>query len=74
MYRAFNEWKHNNIISGDNGVETKTKAETEKALDWAIDQFDHMRYPDPTRMDDIKEFRQRMVGDSPEDMYEIWYS
>lgn len=74
MYRAFNEQKHDAIFSGDNGIETKTKEETEKALDKAIREFDNMNYPDPNRLDDIKKFRQDMAGDDPNDMYEIWYS
>lgn len=74
MYHAFGEEKHDNFFSGDNGTETKTKAETERALDWAIKKFDCMGYPDPTRLDDIKRFRQEMVNDDPSDLYEIWYS
>ena len=74
MYRAFDEQKHDNVISGDNGTETKTKAETERALDRAIKEFDGMGYPDPTRLDDIKKFRQEMADDEPTDTYEIWFS
>ena len=74
MYRAFGEEKHNRGISGDNGTEIKTKAETERALDRAIIEFDGMCYPDPTRLDDIKAFRREMANDGPTDTYEIWYS
>lgn len=74
MYRAFGDHKHNMVISGDNRTETKSKSETEKALDWAIKEFDAMGYPDPTRMDDIKRFRQEMASDDPTDTYEVWYS
>ncbi len=74
MYKAFDEEKHDRGFSGDNGTERKTKKETVNALDWAINQFDFMNYPDPTRMDVIKEFRKRMVDDDPSDIYEIWYS
>lgn len=74
MYHAFHEEKHNTGFSGDNGTETKTKQETEKALDWAIQTFDKMNYPDPTRLDDIKKFRKEMVNDADTDTYQIWYS
>jgi hypothetical protein len=74
MYRAFGEIKHDMGISGDNGTEIKTKAETERALDRAIKEFDGMGYPDPTRLDDIKKFRQEMAADEPTDTYEIWFS
>ena len=74
MYRAFGEEKHDNLFSGDNGKEIKTKAETEKALDRAIEEFDKMGYPDPTRLDSIKIFREDMAHDEPTDTYEIWFS
>lgn len=74
MYRAFHEEKHFAVFSGDNGMETKSKEETENALDWAIDTFDHMGYPDPTRLDEIKKFRKEMSNDNFNDTYEIWYS
>ena len=74
MYKAFGEQKHDMLFSGDNGTEIKNKTETERALDWAIDRFDKMDYPDPNRMDDIKKFRQEMEEDGPTDEYEIWYS
>lgn len=74
MYRVFGEEKHNAILSGDNGKEVKSKAETEKALDMAIEKFDRMNYPDRSAMDDIKQFREKMKNDSPKDEYIIWYS
>jgi hypothetical protein len=74
MYRAFGDQKHDAGVSGDNGREIKSKAETEKALDIAIKNFDAMHYPDPHRLDDIKKFRQNMVNDDPADTYEVWYS
>ena len=73
MYRAFGEQKHYAFVSGDNGRETKSKEETEKALDWAIQAFDTMGYPDPHRLDDIKKFRQEMKNDEPADTYEVWF-
>lgn len=73
MYHAFSEEKHDRIISGDDCVEIKTKAETEKALDLAIEQFDAMGYPDPQRLDAIKKFRQDMSGDAPTDTYDVWF-
>lgn len=74
MYRAFHEEKHNAFVSGDNGMEIKSKKETEEALDWAIDTFNNMRYPDPTRLDEIKDFRKQMVSDDNNDTYQIWFS
>ena len=73
MYRAFNEQKHDAIFSGDGGKEEKTKAETEKALDFAIKEFDRMGYPDPSRMDDIKQFRKEMLSDPEGDTYEVFF-
>lgn len=74
MYRAFGEEKHDAFVSGDNGTEIKTKAETERALDMAISEFNSMDYPDPDRMDEIKQFRKEMEEDEPTDTYEVWYS
>lgn len=74
MYRAFGEEKHDAFVSGDNGTEIKTKEETEKALDRAISEFNGMDYPDPDRMDEIKQFRKDMANDDPNDTYLIWYS
>lgn len=74
MYRAFGDQKHDMGLSGDNGVELKSKAETERALDRAIAEFDSMAYLDSKRLDDIKQFRQDMAGDDPTDTYEVWYS
>ena len=73
MYEAFDEQKHNAFASGDNGRETKTKEETERALDKAISKFDKINYPDPGRLDDIKKFRKEMADDDPADTYEIWF-
>lgn len=73
MYHAFGDKHHYAGVSGDNGKELKTKFQVEKALDWAIAQFDTMGYPDPYRLNDIKRFRKEMVNDSFEDMYEVWY-
>lgn len=74
MYKAFGDQKHDMGVSGDNKTEVKTREETIKALDWAIDQFDKMGYPDDTRMDEIKKFRQSIEKDPATDMYEVWYS
>lgn len=74
MYEVFNEWEHNRGVSGDNTTLEKSKEVTEKALDRAISEFDRMGYPDPTRMDDIKEFRKTMDENGEDDVYEIWYS
>ena len=74
MYEAFGEQKHNAIFSGDNGTEIKTREENEKALDYAIKTFDGMGYPDPSRLDAIKKFREDMAHDGAQDLYEIWFS
>ena len=74
MYRAFGEQKHDAVFSGDNGEEIKTKKETEEALDNAIKWFDMKDYPDPTRMDEIKQFRKDMDNDAPDSTYLISYS
>ncbi len=73
MYGAFGEHKHDAGVSGDNGREIKSKAETEKALDIAIRIFDAMHYPDPHRLDEIKAFRLEMANDASGDTYKIWY-
>ena len=73
MYHAFDEIKHYAGVSGDGRSEIKSYAETEKALDWAISEFDSMGYPDPNRLDQIKEFRQNMAADAPSDFYEVWF-
>ena len=74
MYKAFGDQKHDMGLSGDNKTELKTREETIKALDCAIEKFDKMGYPDDTRMDDIKEFRRSMENDPLTDTYEVWYS
>jgi hypothetical protein len=72
MYRAFGEQRPN-IFSGNGDKREKTKAEAEKALDYAIREFDRMGYPDPTRMDDIKQFRKEMLSDPDNDTYEVFF-
>lgn len=74
MYRAFGEEKHALHFSGDNSRVVKTKAETVKALDKAISEFDSMNYPDPTRLDEIKKFRKDIENDDERKLYEIWFS
>ena len=74
MYKAFGDQKHDMGMSGDNKTELKTREETIRALDGAIEKFDKMGYPDVTRMDDIKEFRRSMENDPLTDTYEVWYS
>ena len=74
MYKVFNAWEHCGFLSGDNEVLEKSKEVTVKSLDRAIKEFDQMNYPDPLRMDDIKEFRKAMDKDGENDVYEIWYS
>lgn len=73
MYHAFHEEKHFAMVSGDGGAEDKNKQETEKALDWAIQTFDRMGYPDPTRLDEIKQFRKDMVKDPATDTYQVYF-
>lgn len=74
MYEAFDEQRHNAGFSGDGGKETRSWRLTERALSYAIGKFDRMGYPDPNRMDDIKEFYKKVRDDPHSDTYEIWYS
>ena len=74
MYDAFGEQMHNNGMSGDGDLISKTKHEVMFALDHAIAEFDKMNYPDPCRMDDIRKFRKDMLSDDEYDTYEICYS
>ena len=73
IYNAFGEMKHHAGVSGDGGYEIKSKTETERALDKAIQDFKKMNYPDPNRMDEIIEFRNKMKNDKPTDEYIIWF-
>lgn len=74
LYKAFGDQKHDRVISGDNGTEIKTRAEVVRALDIAIDVFNASNYPDPDRMNELKEFRKRMEDDDENDVYIVWYS
>lgn len=63
MYLAFNMESHCMGFSGDN-IDIEIDRETAlKGISKAIEYYDKSNYPDPTKMDDIKAFCQRMQNE-----------
>lgn len=59
LYEVFEMQHHYAGVSGDGQEEETTLEDARRSLDLAIDYFDNWsNYPDPTRMDEIKEFRK----------------
>ena len=73
MYRAFNATSHDAFLSGDNGKEVYDYETTRSALEKAISTFDRMDYPDPHRLDDIKQFFHSIDGEGAS-RFEVWFS
>lgn len=63
FYRAFNYEACDNGYSGNGSVFLVPYDLAVKALKTAIDEFYKLNYPDPTRIDDIKNFYERMKKD-----------
>lgn len=63
MYEAFQKHEHNAIFSGDCKKLVITREEAIKGLATAINLFDKLDYPDPTRMDDIKDFYSKIFNE-----------
>lgn len=59
MYEVFEMQHHYAGASGDGCIEEVTLDNAKSSLDLAIDYFDNWsNYPDPSRMNDIKNFRK----------------
>lgn len=63
FYKAFRCEECNNLLSGDGSVHLIPYDTAVNALKTAIDEFYKLNYPDPTRINDIKEFYERMKHD-----------
>ena len=74
MYHAFNHLECDMGISGDGSTHIITKIEAIKGLATAVYIFNRSNYPDPTRMDDLKQFLIELLceNDEPDDtLYKI---
>lgn len=59
MYKVFGMERHYAGVSGDGLAEEVPLEFAKERLDWAIEYFDDWSdYPDPNRMNEIKEFRK----------------
>jgi len=67
FYSSFNCQKHNNGVSGSNGQETFTKKETELALKKILNSNEIKNYPDPNRINEIKDFYINIVLNANEE-------
>ena len=67
MYRAFNHPEANAGVSGDGSQHKLSKTEAMSSLQKAIAYFDISEYPDPTRIDDIRDFCYASFIFDPED-------
>ena len=71
MYKAFEHPECDMLISGDGSIHHITKTDAIKGLNQAIRVFNDSHYPDPTRMDEIKDFLKNIVFDKPDTLYTI---
>ncbi|WP_279006841.1 hypothetical protein [Thomasclavelia cocleata] len=63
FYKAFGCEECNNLFSGDGSIHFILHDIAVKNLKTAIEEFDRLKYPDPSRINDIKEFYERMKKD-----------
>lgn len=63
FYKVFNCEVCDNGYSGDGSMFLISYGLAVKALKTAIEEFYKLNYPDPTRIDDIKNFYERMKKD-----------
>ena len=63
FYKAFRCEEFNNLLSGDGSISLIPYDTAVNALKTAIDEFYKLNYPDSTRINDIKEFYERMKND-----------
>lgn len=63
FYKAFRCEECNNLLSGDGSISLIPYDTAVNALKTAIDEFYKLNYPDSTRINDIKEFYERMKND-----------
>lgn len=73
MYWAFDAMNHDARVSGDNGREVYDYKTTRQSLEKAIVVFDRIGYPDPHRLDGIKEFYRLTEGEHTSH-FEAWFS
>ena len=64
MYFAFNSPECNVGFSGDGSTKTITRQEALFGMMVAIDYFNRIKYPDPSRMDEIKSFFNEVLNGS----------
>lgn len=63
FYKAFRCEECNNAMSGNGSIYLISHDTAEKKLKKAINEFYKLNYPNPTRINDIKEFYDRMKHD-----------
>lgn len=75
FYRAFNCEAYDNGLSGNSSIFMVEYTVAVKALETAINEFYKLEYPDPTRINDIKGFYDRMKNDYKDvECFEIIFS
>lgn len=74
FYEAFNCQHHAMFFSGDGEIITISYQRALDGLKTAIQRFNEIDYPDPSRIDEIKEFYERMETDYKDLWFEIFFS
>lgn len=74
FYKAFHCENHDMCLSGDEEIIMISYKRALAGLKTAIELFNQINYPDPSRIDEIKEFYERMETDYKDQWFEICFS
>jgi hypothetical protein len=73
LYKAFDAWDRNAIVSGNGTTKTLNIKQAKAKLKKAIEAFDSLNYPDPNRADELKEFYCNVLLDAQENERVVLY-